>query len=76
MKTLTMKLPDGLAAWVQSESRRARRSKSAFVRDVLQQRQHTRAGSALDLAQDLCGCVQSGLRDLSHNKKHLKGFGR
>jgi hypothetical protein len=24
----------------------------------------------------LCGCVQSGLRDLSRNKKHLKGFGR
>ena len=32
--------------------------------------------AALDLAADLYGCVQSGLRDLSRNKKHLKGFGR
>jgi hypothetical protein len=24
----------------------------------------------------LCGSVQSGLRDLSYNKKRLRGFGR
>lgn len=76
MKSMTMKLPDGLAAWLESESRRARRPKSAVVREVLLQHQQSRRRSALDLAGDLCGCVASGLRDLSHNKKHLKGFGR
>jgi hypothetical protein len=30
---------------------------------------------ALDIAADLGGSVRSGLRDLSHNKKHLRGFG-
>ena len=76
MKTMTMKLPDGLLAWLESEAKRANRPKSAVVREVLQQHQQSQRRSALDLAGDLCGCVESGLRDLSHNKKHLKGFGR
>ena len=76
MKTLTMKLPDGLLGWLEHEAKRARRPKSALVREILQQHQQRRHPSALDLAADLCGCVQSGLRDLSRNKKHLKGFGR
>jgi hypothetical protein len=71
-----MKLPEGLAAWVTSESRRAKRSKSAFVRDVLERHQQQRGPSALDLAADLCGCAKSGRRDLSQNRKYLKGFGR
>ena len=76
MKTLTMKLPDGLLGWLEHEAKRARQPKSALVREILQQHQQRRHPSALDLAADLCGCVQSGLRDLSRNKKHLKGFGR
>jgi hypothetical protein len=76
MKTLTMKLPDELLGWLEQEAKLAGRPKSALVRDILQQRQHRRRQSALDLAADLCGCVQSGMRDLSRNKKHLKGFGR
>ena len=28
--------------------------------------------SAYELAQDLVGCVDSGIGDLSHNKKYLK----
>ena len=76
MKTLTMKLPDGLLGWLEHEARRARRPKSALVRDILQQHQQGGQQSALDLTADLCGCVQSGLRDLSRNKKRLKGFGR
>ena len=76
MKTLTMKLPEGLLGWLEAEAKRARRPKSAVVREILQQHQHQRQHSALDLASDLCGCVESGLRDLSRNKKHLKGFGR
>lgn len=76
MKTLTMKLPDGLLAWLEQESKRVNRPKSAVVRDILQQHQQTQPRSALDMAADLCGSAESGLRDLSRNKKHLKGFGR
>jgi metal-responsive CopG/Arc/MetJ family transcriptional regulator len=76
MKTLTTKLPEALLAWLDKEARRVNRSKSAVVREVLQQHQQQQRRSALDLAGDLCGCVESGLGDLSHNKQHLKGFGR
>jgi len=76
MKTLTMKLPDGLLGWLEHEAKRAQQPKSALVREILQQHQQRQHQSALDLAADLCGCVQSGLRDLSRNQKHLKGFGR
>lgn len=76
MKTLTMKVPEELAVWLEQEARRARRSKSAVVRDILAQHKQRQPQSALDLAADLCGCVQSGLGDLSRNKRHLKGFGR
>ncbi len=73
---MTMKVPDGLLAWLENEARRAGQPKSALVRSILQQHQQRRSQSALDLAADLCGCVESGLGDLARNKKHLKGFGR
>ena len=76
MKTLTMKLPEGLSAWLETEAKRSKRPKSALVRDILEQHQRLRPRSALELTADLCGCVESGLRDLARNKKHLKGFGR
>jgi predicted DNA-binding protein len=76
MKTLTMKLPDPLLAWLENEAKKAKQPKSAIVREILRQHQQRRSRSALDLAADLCGCVSSGLRDLSHNRKYLKGFGR
>jgi predicted DNA-binding protein len=76
MKTLTMKMPDGLLVWLENEARRAGQPKSALVREILQQHQQRRPQSALDLAADLCGCVKSDLGDLARNKKHLKGFGR
>ena len=71
-----MKLPDPLLAWLEKEAKRARRPKSAVVRDILQKHQEMQPRSALDMAADLCGSVRSGLRDLSYNKKHLRGFGR
>lgn len=76
MKTLTMKLPADLLSWVEQEARRTRQPKSALVRGILQQHQQRRQPSALELAADLCGCVDSGLRDLARNPKHLKGFGQ
>lgn len=76
MKALTMKLPDELAGWLENEAKRAGQPKSALVREILLQRQRRGHPTALDLAADLCGCVQSGLGDLARNKKHLKEFGR
>ncbi|MCW5557043.1 MAG: hypothetical protein KIT22_04295 [Verrucomicrobiae bacterium] len=76
MKTLTLKLPDGLLTWLEHESKRANRPKSALIREILQQHHQRQARNALDMAADLCGCVESGLGDLSRNKKYLKGFGR
>lgn len=75
MKTLTMKMPDGLLVWLENEARRAGQPKSALVREILQQHRQRRPQSALDLAADLCGCVKSGFGDLARNKKHLKGLG-
>ena len=71
-----MKLPEGLLGWLENEARRVRRPKSTLVREILQQHQQRQGQSALDLAADLCGCVQSGVGDLARNKKHLKGFGQ
>ena len=76
MKTLTMKLPEGLLSWLETEAKRARQPKSALVREILRQHQQRQHPSALDLTADLCGCAESGLGDLARNKKHLKGFGR
>lgn len=71
-----MKLPEGLSTWLEMEAKRTKRPKSEVVRDILQQHQQAQPRAALDLAGDLCGCVESGVRDLARNKKHLKGFGR
>lgn len=72
---MTMKLPHELLAWLEREARRANLPKSRVVREILQRHQRAAPRSALDLAEDLCGCVASSVRDLAHNKKHLKGFG-
>jgi hypothetical protein len=76
MKTLTMKLPEGLLGWLEHEARRVRQPKSALVREILDQHRQRQHPSALDLSADLCGCVQSGVRDLARNQKHLRGFGQ
>jgi hypothetical protein len=71
-----MKLPEVLLASLEKEARRARRPKSALLREILERHLRARPRSALDLAPDLCGSVRSGKRDLSRNRKYLKGFGR
>jgi predicted DNA-binding protein len=76
MKTLTMKLPEELLGWLETEAKRAGQPKSALVREILQRHQQRQHQSALELAGDLCGCARSGLRDLARNKKYLRGFGR
>jgi hypothetical protein len=79
MRTITLKLPDGLAARVSATVRRRGVSTSALVREALEDRlgseTRARTGSCLDLAGDLAG-VLTGPADLSSNARHLKGYGR
>lgn len=76
MKTISVKLPAPLAAWLTEEARELGRSKSALVRQALeQQRNQPGKGTCLHLMEDLCGSVR-GPRDLSTNPKHLSGFGK
>ena len=79
MRTITLKLPDGLAARVSATVRRRGVSTSALIREALEDRlggdKFKRAGSCLDLAGDLAGVLR-GPADLSSNRRHLEGYGR
>jgi len=79
MATLTVKLPDALQARLAEAVRRRGSNRSAWVRDAIEaalaEDRGTKKGSALDQAVDLAGCV-TGPADLSHGKRHLRGFGR
>jgi len=79
MKTVTFKLPEELGARISAAARRSRRSRSELVRQALEawvaRPRGRQAGSCLDLIGDLVGSV-AGPRDLSTNRRHLKGFGR
>lgn len=79
MRTITLKLPDGLAARVSATVRRRGVSTSALVREALEDRlggeRRARATSCLDLAGDLAGVLE-GPADLSSNGRRLKGYGR
>ena len=76
MKTLTVKLPERLAASLEREAKRAQVSKSEIVRNILDRHLSGAPLSAVDLAGDLAGCVDSGVGDLSSNRDRLAGFGR
>jgi Arc/MetJ-type ribon-helix-helix transcriptional regulator len=73
MKSLTIRLPDTLAAEIERESRSRRVSKSDVVRERLRQPQNSTpaGGSMRDLIGHLIGSVRNdGLpADLSANKK-------
>jgi hypothetical protein len=79
MKTISLKLSDGLLARLNSAAKQKKRSKSDLIRQYLEKaldnREVRTKGSCLDLAADLCG-VFEGPGDLSFNTKHLAGFGR
>ena len=81
MKTLTVKLPDRLAAEIEAESRERRISKSDVVRERLQQSKPAgdRSAHLRDIA-DLIGSVVDDLpADLSvRTEEYLRetGFGR
>ena len=79
MVTLTLKVPESLAARLEVAARQRGAGKSALVREAivayLGQAPESRAGSFLDAARDLPGVV-SGPANLSTSPTHLKGYGR
>lgn len=79
MRTLSVKLPDGLDARLTALAQQRGMSKSAVVREALEAllvcNRGFRKVSALALARDLAGCV-AGPGDLSVNKDYLKDYGR
>jgi hypothetical protein len=79
MKTISVKVSEALDLKLIAVAARRRESKSALIRAALDQivesNESITPSSCLDLAKDLIGSFE-GPPDLSHNKKHLKGYGR
>jgi Arc/MetJ-type ribon-helix-helix transcriptional regulator len=81
MKTLTVRLPEALAAEIESESRRRKISKSDVVRERLAGALHPRRRqpALLDAIADVIGSVDGLPSDLSgRTKTYLSstGYGR
>lgn len=79
MKTLTVRLPEPLAAEIEAESRKRRMSKSDVVRERLQRAKAEATDDPLADIRDLIGSVDGLPSDLSARTKHYlraTGFGR
>ncbi len=80
MKTLTVRLPEALAANIEAESRRRRVSKSDVIRERLEGgAASARPAASFEAIADLVGSVEGGPPDLSDRKKHYLqawGYGR
>lgn len=79
MTTLTVKIPESLAAELDAEARQKHKSKSSVARDALRSYLHQKnrapKTSCYDLAEPFVGCVKDAPADLSYNEDRLKGFG-
>ena len=83
MSTLTIELPDDLAARLEAASAHAHLPPEQFARAALEKALPapapefpTDGPSAYDLMKDGFGCVSSGVPDLATNPKHMEGFGQ
>ena len=75
MKTISVKLPEPLAAWLSRRSTELGRPQSDLVREALQRSKDGSGGASChDLFADVCGVIE-GPRDLSTNPRHMRGFG-
>jgi len=79
MHSISLKLPKALNAKLAVTAKRRGASKSAIVREAIED-YFARNGTAYSLsvgeiAKKLRGSVDGGPRDVSYNKKHMKGFG-
>ena len=79
MTTITCKLPEVLAAQLASLAREERRSKSAVLREALENllkaQKKVVPVSAFSLVKHLCGAQKGGPSDLATNPEHMRGFG-
>ena len=79
MKTISLKLPDGLHTKLERTARHQGQSKSEVVRAALERFLNGKRTAApvsfLEAAGDLIGCVE-GPGDLSTNPKYMEGFGK
>ena len=79
MKTISLKLADGVARKLAAAARTRGTTQSSLIRRALQafldEGRGTRSGSCLDLAGDLVGSIE-GPADLSVNPQHMSGFGK
>lgn len=83
MSTLTLELPDELAARLEATSAKRQVPPAQIVREALENvlpgagRVEAQEGpSAYDVLKDTFGCVDSGVTDLATNPKHMEGFGQ
>jgi len=78
MKTISLKLPEALFEKLNSTAKERGESKSSLLREVIESTisggKKIGAGSCLDMAKDLAGCVK-GPEDLSFNRKRMDGYG-
>ena len=80
MSTLSLKLPERLLATLDRVARERRTTKSAVVREFLEQTlsapKADREASCYDLAHDLAGSLKGLPRDLATHPPHTCGFRR
>lgn len=78
MPMVTLKVPPETAARLERLALRRRMSKSAIVREALEEKLRASPDrpSLHDAMKASLGVLDSGVRDLGHDPKHLTGFGR
>jgi len=80
MPTLSLKVPKVLDVRLTAAAKRRGATKSAVVREALQEYLSRREAhaplSVAELTKEFIGCVDGGPPDLSYNKKYMKGFGK
>ena len=79
MRTIACKIPEKLAAQLDALARTERRSKSAVVREALENRLKAKRPrgqvTGYDLVKHLCGSIKDGPSDLATNPNYMEGFG-
>jgi len=79
MKTLSVKVPLYVDAALERLAAARHQTKSSIVREAIQSvvdsKDEAAAKSCGALAADLAGCFE-GPRDLSTNKRHMRGYGQ
>jgi hypothetical protein len=81
MPTISLKVSEETAAYLTAESKRLRVSKSRILREAIEERRRKSKSkkakpSLYDRMKGGIGCIDSGVTDLSTNKKYMEGFGK